>query len=71
MSDIEFEFGFHAAFQVSVAYLRFGDARLTFDQSKFKISQEKYRRWMLFWKYPTVMSCEGEDTTGEYKLVLN
>jgi len=69
--EISFDFGFHAAFQVSVAYLRLGDARVTFDQTKFKISQEKFQRWMLFWKYPTQMTFEGEDSTGQYKLELN
>lgn len=69
--EISFDFGFHAAFQVSVAYLRLQDKRLSFNQDKFKTTQEKYRRWKLFWKYPTVMSFEGIDSTGEYKLVLN
>jgi len=69
--NLNFDFGFHAAFQVSVAYLRYGDERLAFNQDKFKITQEKYRRWKLFWKYPTIMSFKGEDTTGRYKLVLN
>ncbi len=69
--QISFDFGFHAAFQVSVAYLRIGDIRLTLPQDKFTVTQENYKSWKWFWKYPTFMSFVGIDSTGEYKLVLN
>ncbi|WP_157019044.1 DUF2804 family protein [Mesorhizobium xinjiangense] len=67
---VAFDVGFHAAFQKSTAYLRWGDKALYFPQDRFKATQSDWQSWWHFWDYPTRVSFEGVDAGGEYILRL-
>ena len=69
--QLGFDFGFNAAFQESIAYLRVGDVRDVIKDGSFKFEQSDWKRWMLFWKYPRRMSYEGTTSSGLYKVTLN
>ncbi len=68
--QLSFDVGFHAAFQVSTAYFRSGDLRLTFPQENFISSQSGWQAWEHLWKYPTNTTFQAIDATGEYRLDL-
>lgn len=68
--QIAFDLGFHAAFQVSDAYVRFGDVRVIIPQEKFNITQDEWVTWKIFYKYPTKMTFTGEDASGQYRIEL-
>lgn len=67
---LSFDLGFHAAFQMSDAYFRHEDLRLIIPEANFKITQDVWVPWEVFWKYPTVMTFAGLDTSGQYKIDL-
>lgn len=69
--QLSFDFGFNAAFQDSIAYLRVGDVRDVIKDGSFTFQQSDWKRWMLFWKYPRRMTYEGTTASGLYKVTLN
>jgi hypothetical protein len=61
-----FDVVFHAAFQKSTSYFRYKDLRLYLPQENFKNTQDGWVRWKWFWKYPTQMTFECLDSSGNY-----
>ncbi len=68
--EISFDLGFHAAFQLSDAYFRWKDVRLIIPEQNFKITQDDWEPWELFWKYPKSMTFSAVDPSGEYRVEL-
>jgi 15-cis-phytoene desaturase len=67
--SISLDIGFHAAFQTSTAYFRFQSQRLLFPNfPPSAISQNGWKDWNVFWKYPTVMTFAAIDSTSSYRL---
>lgn len=64
--EIALDIGFHAAFQHSIAYFRFGEERVTF--TKFKVRQSRWNSWRLLWNYPTRMTFTATDASAKHKL---
>jgi len=69
--QVAFDVGFHAAFQKSTAYLRWGDKALYFPQDRFRATQSGWESWWHFWDYPTKVSLEAIDADGEHVLKLD
>jgi hypothetical protein len=69
--QLSFDFGLHAAFQESVAYLRVGGIRELIKDGSFTFTQLDWKSWMLFWKYPRRMSYQGTTESGLYTVSLN
>ncbi|MEN9848041.1 MAG: hypothetical protein RL368_781 [Pseudomonadota bacterium] len=65
---ITFDVVFHAAFQKSSSYFRYGDLRLYLPQENFQLTQDGWVEWEHNWKYPTRMTFECIDQTGNYKV---
>lgn len=68
------EFGFvlaeKGAFSRSIAYVRFGDIRLSLPEDKCTFTPSRWKQWAGFWKYPTRLDFKGESADGRYRLVL-
>jgi hypothetical protein len=69
--EVGFDFGLHAAFQTSIAYLRVGTTREMIKDGSFTFTQSDWKRWAMFWKYPRRMSYEGTTESGRYKVTLH
>jgi hypothetical protein len=67
---VSFDLGFHAAFQLSDAYFRFMGVRLIIPQENFKITQDNWVTWEVFWKYPTSMTFTAVDTSDTFRIDL-
>jgi len=67
---VSFDLGFHAAFQMSDAYFRYKGLRLIIPEQNFKITQENWVTWDVFWSYPTSMTFSATDTSGEFRIDL-
>jgi hypothetical protein len=69
------EFGFvlaeKGAFSRSIAYVRYGDIRLSLPDDKCNFRQSRWKRWGFFWKYPARLDFEGESADGRYRLVMS
>ena len=68
--EMAFDVGFHAAFQKSTAYLKWGDEQIYFPQDSFRTKQTKWGSWRLFWRYPTQVQFSAVDATGKYEIEL-
>ncbi|MFO1460880.1 MAG: hypothetical protein U1G08_15920 [Verrucomicrobiota bacterium] len=68
--EISFDLGVHAAFQVSDCYFRYRDLRIRFTQDQFKVTEDGWEHWDVFWKYPTQLTFAGVDPTGQYRLEI-
>lgn len=66
--DMALDICFHAAFQQSTAYFRYGGERLFFP--KFDAQQDGWQTWNEYWTYPTRMTFSAVDSTGQYKIDL-
>ncbi len=67
---IAFDVGFHAAFQKSTAYMRFGEEQLYFPQDKFEVTQDDWQSWWYFWKYPGHVAFDAVNDDGTRMLEL-